>query len=206
MASSSSHASIVLATPPPTDLPAVPTVSNATPINARTLLLAPPSVAAHEDWLQEALGPLDRSMTDLQMLDRISVISMLPNTYDLIMIMTSVDGVRRNEALQFLDRKACTKLVRSMKIGARLETQDRPLKASDIPEAVLSGLTLEAGSFMKQELMEKAIPLRSNLGFKTTLALPLDDSDEELIDEDTLLTDEDRLFTKCNICQATESL
>lgn len=70
---------------------------------ARTLLLAPPSIASHEEKLRNVLAPHDRAFTDFQMLDRLaaSLVTLPPSTYDLVLILTDADGIRK-ESTQLL--------------------------------------------------------------------------------------------------------
>lgn len=188
------------------------------PVQAkRTLLLAPPSIATHEDKLRGLFSTFDRSTTDLQMLDRLSagVVSLPATTYDLVLILTDTDGTRRSEALKLLTRDVYTTLVPAMKAGAKLQTQDSALNASDAMEAVLAGLVQSDNGFEKPNFdPSAAVPLKFGLKRKnkptpptavpsipTGLAAPMGidspatnhdrDEDDELINEDTLLSEED---------------
>ncbi|KAJ5465889.1 hypothetical protein N7530_009676 [Penicillium desertorum] len=180
--------------------------STSKPVQAkRTLLLAPPPPST-----------FDRSTTDLQMLDRLSagVVSLPATTYDLVLILTDTDGTRRSEALQLLTRNVYTTLVPAMKAGAKLQTQDSALNASDAMEAVLAGLVQSDNGFEKPNFEPSAaVPLKFGLKKKnkptptavpsipTGFAAPMGidspatnhdrDEDDELINEDTLLSEED---------------
>ncbi|KAJ5961321.1 Cytokine-induced anti-apoptosis inhibitor 1 [Penicillium vulpinum] len=186
------------------------------PVQAkRTLLLAPPSIATQEDKLRGLFSTFDRSTTDLQMLDRLSagVVSLPATTYDLILILTDTDGTRRSEALKLLTRDVYAILVPAMKAGAKLQTQDSTLNASEAMEAILAGLVQSDNGFEKPNFEPSAaIPLKFGLKKKnkpTPTAVPniptgftapmgIDaptnhdrDDDDELINEDTLLSEED---------------
>ncbi|KAJ5535219.1 hypothetical protein N7527_001473 [Penicillium freii] len=190
------------------------------PVQAkRTLLLAPPSIATQEDKLRDLFSTFDRSITDLQMLDRLSagVVSLPATTYDLVLILTDTDGTRRSEALKLLTRDVYATLVPSMKPGAKLQTQDSALNASDAMEAVLAGLVQSDNGFEKPSFdPSAAVPLKFGLkkknkptapaavpvipSFPTGFAAPMGidsptnhdrDDDDELINEDTLLSEED---------------
>ncbi|CAP94083.1 electron carrier [Penicillium rubens] len=191
--------------------------STTKPVQAkRTLLLAPPSIATQEDKLRDLFSTFDRSTTDLQMLDRLSagVVSLPATTYDLVLILTDTDGTRRSEALQLLTRNVYTTLVPAMKAGAKLQTQDSALNASDAMEAVLAGLVQSDNGFEKPNFEPSAaVPLKFGLKKKnkptptavpsipTGFAAPMGidspvtnhdrDEDDELINEDTLLSEED---------------
>ncbi|KGO39414.1 Cytokine-induced anti-apoptosis inhibitor 1 [Penicillium expansum] len=190
------------------------------PVQAkRTLLLAPPSIATHEDKLRGLFSTFDRSTTDLQMLDRLSagLVSLPATTYDLVLILTDTDGTRRSEALKLLTRDVYATLVPAMKAGAKLQTQDSALNASDAMEAVLAGLVQSDNGFEKPNFdPSAAVPLKFGLkkknkptpptavpiipSFPTGFAAPMGidsptnhdrDDDDELINEDTLLSEED---------------
>ncbi|KXG50620.1 Cytokine-induced anti-apoptosis inhibitor 1 [Penicillium griseofulvum] len=190
--------------------------SSPKPVQAkRTLLLAPPSIATQEDKLRGLFSTFDRSTTDLQMLDRLSrgVVSLPATTYDLVLILTDTDGSRRSEALQLLTRDVYATLVPAMKAGAKLQSQDSALNASDSMEAILAGLVQSDNGFEKPNFdPSAAVPLKFGLKKKnkptptavpsipTGFAAPMGidvptnhdrDDDDELINEDTLLSEED---------------
>ena len=174
----------------------------------RTLLLAPPSLATKEDKLEDVFKSYDRHTTDLQMLDRLSAgLVILPsNAYDFILVLTDTDDALLSNPLQLLNRNVYTAIVPSMKAGARLRLQFGSFNAAEAREAVLSGLIEKDGAFQKAHDDDTvAIPL--NLGAKNKTSAQngtngntnkmvhtLDnslDSDDELIDENTLLDEED---------------
>ncbi|KAI0170857.1 Fe-S cluster assembly protein dre2 [Pestalotiopsis sp. NC0098] len=136
---------------------------------ARTLLLAPPSIASHEEKLRQVLAAHDRSVTDLQMLDRLSagLVSLPEATYDLIMVLTDADGTRAESTL-LLNRDVFAKVVPSLKVGGRLQAQNGTLghgsDSADAREAVLAGLVAGAHGFTKAEEEEAAVPLKLSFG------------------------------------------
>lgn len=188
------------------------------------------------------MGMHDRQSTDMQMLDRLNMglVSLPEATYDLIMVLSDADNTRR-ESQSLLGRNVFELLVKSLKVGGVLRSQDEQLGASDGAEkneAILAGLSYEAGKgFVKQDFSQVAVPLKLGRkngnrangvaqaagGLNTThdgsVSLPLngkrknedmtntipagvgfddgslnglaEDSDDELIDEDTLLDEED---------------
>lgn len=167
---------------------------------ARTLLLAPPSVAAHEEKLRSVFSSFDRASTDLQMIDRLSagLVTLPASTYDLVLVLTDDDGARRPEALSMLSRRMYSALVPSMRVGAKLKAQDGPLSPADAREAVLAGLVNTNGVFEKAEEDEVVVPLRLGANKKKANVVPVqlddldrDDDDDDIIDEDTLLTESD---------------
>ena len=168
--------------------------------SSRTLLLAPPSVAAHEEKLRSLFSSFDRNSTDLQMIDRLSagLVALPASTYDLVLVLTDDDGTRRPEALSLLSRSVYTTLVPSMSVGAKLKAQDGPLRPADAREAVLAGLVNTNGVFEKVEEEEVVVPLRLGAGKKKPTVVSLQpqdldraDDDDDIIDEDTLLTESD---------------
>ncbi|THC94108.1 hypothetical protein EYZ11_006397 [Aspergillus tanneri] len=181
-------------------------------IQQRNLLLAPPSIAAHEEKLRDLFSTFDRSTTDLQMLDRLGagLVPLPADTYDLVLVLTDTDGARREEAIKLLSRDVYKVLVPAMKAGGKLQLQEGRLGANEGLEAILAGLVEKDGSFEKQMFETAAVPLRlggkrkkketssngvSN-GFSNgvqtngTNGVGFVDGDE-LIDEDTLLSEDD---------------
>ncbi|KAJ5167222.1 Fe-S cluster assembly protein dre2 [Penicillium canariense] len=172
--------------------------------------MAPPS---GPETLHALFTTFDRQTTDLQMLDRLSTgaVTLSPNTYSLVLILTETDGSRRAEALQLLTRNVYTALVPAMKPGAKLQTQDKALTAAEAMEAIMAGLAQNEAGFEKPNFEQaSAVPLKLGgrkkktaapagimMGF-TTNSTPGNnhdrDDDEELINEDSLLDEED--FTR----------
>ncbi len=183
----------------------------------RTLLVAPPSIAAHEEKLHALYATFDRTSSDLHMLDRLAagLGSLPPATYDLVCVITGASGQLRSEATALLGRDVLGRVVPAMRPGGRLAAQDGA-GFGDLREAVLAGLVADgAGGFTKPAYADdEAVPLR--FGKKngavngTKLAPPppvvkatlqgvgfvdLDDdyeSGDELVPEDELLTEEER--------------
>ncbi|OAL32612.1 hypothetical protein AYO20_07922 [Fonsecaea nubica] len=198
----------------------------------RTLLLSPPSLSSHQEILTGLLEMHDRAHTDLQMLDRLSLglVSLPQSTYDVITILSDADGSRR-ESQNLISRDILALLVKALKSGGHLRSQDGSFGAMDGPEkteTILAGLSFQPGvGFVKPNYgAQDSVPLR--FGRKKTsqaaggltsarngesVSLPvngkrkstddaivpagvgfddgMDDSDDELIDEDTLLDEED---------------
>jgi hypothetical protein len=170
----------------------------------RSLLLAPPSIAAHEEKLRDIFATFDRSVTDLQMLDRLSAgfVALPVSAYDLVLVLTDTNGARRNEALGLLTRDVFNVLTPSMKASAQLQLQDGPFLPNEGREAILAGLVEKNGAFEKPQYQGAAVPLRFGLNKKKNKVAPepvkvesvgfVDNyDDDELIDEDDLLADED---------------
>lgn len=134
-------------------------ITAATSTQNRTLLLAPPSIAAQGT---SALPTFDRDTTDLQMLDRLyaGLVTLPAATYDLVLLLTDTDGARHAEATGLLSRGVFASLVDAMKSGASLRTQDGRFDASESREAVLAGLVEKDGGYEKVEEEEVVVPLR----------------------------------------------
>ncbi|CAK7234727.1 electron carrier [Sporothrix curviconia] len=186
--------------------------------STRTLILAPPSIAAHEEKLHALFAPgaYDRAASDLQMLDRLAAgfVPLTANTYDVVLVLTDADGAQRDEALGLLStRQVFGALVPAMKNGARLQFQDGArLDGAGAREAILAGLVDKDGVFEKVEEEEVVVPLRlkkkvvpkpavamvsppaTTPAKRSAVVLDLGEySDgEELVDEDSLLTAEER--------------
>jgi len=102
-----------------------PFSSSKTGNSERTLLLAPPSIASHEEKLRNVLSTHDRAFTDLQMLDRLAagLVTLPASTYDLVLVLTDADGTR-HQSTQLLSRNVFSKMVQALKAGGKLQAQD----------------------------------------------------------------------------------
>lgn len=191
----------------------------------RTLILAPPSIASHEEKLRGVLATHDRATTDLQMLDRLSAgfVALPAAAYDLVLVLTDADGSRA-ESTALLGRDVLGRIVPALRVGGRLRAQDGSLGAAssgaDAREAVLAGLVAGADGFTKAEEEEEAVPLKLSFGKnkkkdaagtvplkKLVVAAPpvaappagvgfVDFSDDFDVDDDDDLIDEDDLLTE----------
>lgn len=144
-----------------------PSATKMSGASVRTLLLAPPSISSHEENLRAVLATHDRSVTDLQMLDRLSVglVNLPSSTYDLILVLTDADGTRR-ESSQMLGREVYSKVVESLKPGGKLQSQDGTLGqnnfSAEYTEAILAGLVTNGtdGMIKPNYNSNDAVPLR----------------------------------------------
>lgn len=138
----------------------------------RTLLLAPPSIASHEEKLRQVLASYDRSVTDLQMLDRLSagLVNLPDTTYDTILVLADADGTRAESSL-LLNRNVFAKVVATLRVGGKIKAQDGSLTASsstsDAREALLAGLSPGDDGFTKpDDEADAAVPLKLSFGKK----------------------------------------
>ncbi|EKD16584.1 uncharacterized protein L3040_001326 [Drepanopeziza brunnea f. sp. 'multigermtubi'] len=134
--------------------------------SARTLLLAPPSIASHEESLRDVLASHDRSVTDLQMLDRLSagLVTLPSSTYDLILVLADADGTR-TESTQLLGRDVFSRIVQALKAGGKLQAQHgtfgQESASVEAREGIMAGLVPEGTGMMKPDYSAgEAIPLR----------------------------------------------
>ena len=122
-------------------------------VQQRTLILSPPSLSSHPERLNEILAAHDRTATDIQMLDRLSLslVSLPTATYDLILILTDADNTR-SESQSLITKDVLSRMVHSLKSGGRLRTQDGKLASEDSVtqrEAIFAGLMVENGDMVK---------------------------------------------------------
>ena len=214
--------------------------------NLRTLLLSPPSLSSHPDRLDSVLAAHDRSATDIQMLDRLalSLVSLPDSLYDTVLVLLDADGTR-SESKSLLTKDVLDRMVKALKPGGNIQSQDGSFAVGDESErkaVILAGLIVD-GTTVEKPLYHTtaSIPLRVgkrddakastsaagtgavtlNISGKrkngpTATARPTGvgyvgsdddlktpgtgdhDSDDELIDEDTLLDEND---FKLNIVQ-----
>lgn len=148
------------------DFSPITTTTKTTSFNPRTLLLAPPSIASHEEKLRNVLATHDRTVTDLQMLDRLSagLVTLPESTYDLVLILTDADGTRA-ESAELLTRDVFGKITQALKAGAKLQAQDgtfgQEIDGAEYREAILAGLVAEGGVMLKPDHSASvAVPLR----------------------------------------------
>ncbi|KAK0635870.1 cytokine-induced anti-apoptosis inhibitor 1, Fe-S biogenesis-domain-containing protein [Bombardia bombarda] len=146
----------------------------------RTLLLAPPSIASHEERISALFSIFSRATTDLHMLDRLAagLVTLPPATYDLILVLTDADGSRRAETSTLLSgRDVWARLAPALKAGGKLRSEDGSLGTGGAPEAreaVLAGLVsgADGNGFTKPDYAEEeAVPLRFGLKKKAAAAL-----------------------------------
>jgi hypothetical protein len=134
--------------------PTAPPTTKQSSMNARTLLLAPPSISSHEETLRNVLSTHDRSTTDLQMLDRLSagLVTLPDSTYDIVLILTDADGTR-TESNKLLGRDSFEKIVRALKAGGKLQAQDgafgQNVGGNEHREGILAGLVAEGNGMVK---------------------------------------------------------
>ncbi|KAL8911175.1 MAG: hypothetical protein Q9172_007717 [Xanthocarpia lactea] len=137
--------------------------SNNTP--PRILLLSPPSLSSHPEKLNDIVAAHDRSATDIQMLDRLSLsLVHLPEaTYDIVLVLLDVDQ-SRNESSKLLTSSVLPLIVKSLKPGGTFTSQDGTLAITESPErseAIFAGLVIENGNMVKPNYSAAdSVPLR----------------------------------------------
>ncbi|KAJ6779441.1 hypothetical protein PWT90_05420 [Aphanocladium album] len=137
----------------------------------RALLLAPPSLASHASALANVLTQYDRSITDLQMLDRLSAgLVKLPSAqYDLILVLSDA-AATLTESLGLLDRAVVGAVAESLRPKGQLraENASENLETTALAkEAVLAGLVGSgAGGFSKPDYGENDGAVSLKLGFR----------------------------------------
>lgn len=131
----------------------------------RTLLLSPPSLSSHPEKLDNVLAAYDRNATDIQMLDRLSLslVSLPQTTYDIILILLDADN-SRTESRKLLSGDLLSQVIRSLKPGGKISSQDGDFGIKDADErreAVLAGLMLEGTDMVKPNYGDThSVPLR----------------------------------------------
>ncbi|KAI4228993.1 MAG: hypothetical protein L6R36_001230 [Xanthoria steineri] len=131
----------------------------------RLLLLSPPSLSSHPEKLDGIVAAHDRSATDIQMLDRLSLsLVHLPEaTYDIVLILLDADQTRK-ESSRLLSPSVLQLIVKSLKPGGTLTSQDGTLANTESPErseAIFAGLVIENGNMVKpNDSATDSVPLR----------------------------------------------
>ncbi len=114
------------------------------------------------------------------MLDRLSLslVSLPEATYDIILVLADADNTRA-ESKKLLNRDVLSRIVRSLKPGGRLKSQDGKFATDDAEErreAIFAGLLVEGDDMVKPDhTATQSVPLRfgknqSNGGTATTSA------------------------------------
>ena len=99
------------------------------------------------------------------MLDRLSLslVTLPPTTYDLIMILMDGDGARA-ESKRLLNVDLLSRIVKSLKPGGRIQSQDGMFGIEDEEErreAIFAGLTIEGNDLVKpHQEATQSVPLR----------------------------------------------
>ncbi|KAI1053876.1 uncharacterized protein FIESC28_07177 [Fusarium coffeatum] len=144
----------------------------------RTLLLAPPSLAANADALSTVLADYDRSITDLQMLDRLSVglVNLPASTYDIVLVLSDASS-KLDESLGLMNRTVLGPVADSLKPSGRLQSQNGNAleEPSLAKEAVLAGLVSSQGGFEKPDYGDNDGAVTLKFGKKKTQPAPLAD-------------------------------
>ena len=131
----------------------------------RTLLLSPPSLSSHPERLNDIVAAHDRSATDIQMLDRLSLslVSLPESTYDIILLLTDADNTRA-ESNKLLSESLLSKIVKALKPGGKLRSQDGRYAVDDKQEradAIFAGLIMEGSDLVRPNYESTAsVPLR----------------------------------------------
>lgn len=131
----------------------------------RTLLLSPPSLSSHPEKLNKVIAAHDRSTTDIQMLDRLSLslVSLPESTYDIILILLDVDTTKPHSH-SFLTRDVLLHIVKALRPGGRLQSQDGTLASQDSEarrEAIFAGLIVDENGLLKPSHdATQSVPLR----------------------------------------------
>lgn len=131
----------------------------------RSLLLCPPSLSSRPEKLDNVLAAHDRNASDIQMLDRLSLslVSLPEATYDMILILADADNTR-TESKKLLNRNVLSRVVRSLKPGGRLKSQDGKFATGDAEErreAIFAGLLVEGDDMVKPDhTATQSVPLR----------------------------------------------
>ena len=131
----------------------------------RSLLLSPPSLSSHPEKLDNVVAAHDRNATDIQMLDRLSLslVSLPEATYDVVLILADADNTE-TESAKLLNREVLSRIVRSLRPGGRLKSQDNGFAADGTEarrEAIFAGLLVEGEDMVKPDhSATQSVPLR----------------------------------------------
>ncbi|KAL9601287.1 MAG: hypothetical protein Q9219_002582 [cf. Caloplaca sp. 3 TL-2023] len=131
----------------------------------RNLLLSPPSLSSRPEKLDQIVAAHDRSATDIQMLDRLSLslVNLPEATYDIVLILLDADSTR-TESQKLLTSSVLSAITRSLKPGGKLISQDNRFAIEDSinrREAIFAGLVIEGTEMIRPSYnVTDAVPLR----------------------------------------------
>ena len=147
------------------DFSAVPLKHNGQFSPPRTLLLSPPSLSSRPEKLDTVFAAHDRSATDIQMLDRLSLslVSLPEATYEIILILTDADETRM-ESRKLLSKDLLGLIAKALKPGGKLRSQDGKFATEDEQErreAIFAGLVVEGQDIVRPNYAStESIPVR----------------------------------------------
>lgn len=131
----------------------------------RTLLLSPPSLSSYPEKLDKIVAAHDRTATDIQMLDRLSLslVSLPESTYDIILILADADNTR-SESHKLFNSEVLFRIAKALKPGGKLRSQDGKFasdNAEERREAIFAGLVVEGVDMVKPNYeATQSVPLR----------------------------------------------
>ena len=155
--------SVILDTTPDFAMPQRKSVNNTS--TTRTLILSPPSLSSHPEKLDKIVVAHDRTATDIQMLDRLSLslVSLPDSTYDIILILADADNTH-SESRELLNRDVLSRIAKALKPGGKLRSQDGKFAIEDGEErreAIFAGLVVEGADMVKPKYeATQSVPLR----------------------------------------------
>ncbi|KAG8528040.1 uncharacterized protein KY384_006956 [Bacidia gigantensis] len=145
------------------DFSLAPSKPSAPSATLRTLLLSPPSLSSHPERLENVLAAHDRTTTDIQMLDRLSLalVSLPESTYDVILLLAGVPD-QQQETSDLLSQVVLQRVVKSLKPGGKIQGQwgRFPDNENQRREAILSGLVIEGNEMTRPLHDTRSVPLR----------------------------------------------
>lgn len=109
--------------------------------SSKTLILCPPSVSSHPDLLEKALSAFDRSSTDVQMLDRLSlkVVNLPTSTYSSALILADPSST----VSQDLEPYVLQSVFNSMLPKATLRIQGEGFAGGDTIQFLVAGFMVD---------------------------------------------------------------
>jgi hypothetical protein len=132
---------------------------------SRTLVLCPPSIASKPESLESALANVERTSTDVQMLDRLTLnFASLPEaTYSTVLLLSDP----ASNASSLLEKPLLEKIIASMVPGGRWRSPGKEKWVSDR----LAFLT--AGFLVEESPSEGLVAVKPDFGGQKSVALKL---------------------------------
>ncbi|RPA95132.1 DUF689-domain-containing protein [Choiromyces venosus 120613-1] len=110
--------------------------------NSKTLILCPPSVSSHPDLLKKSLSTFDKGLTDVQMLDRLSmkVVNLPSSTYSTVLILADPSSTTVSPELE---PYVLQSVFNSMLPKATLKSQEKAFARGNTLPFLVTGFMVE---------------------------------------------------------------
>ncbi|CUS08498.1 unnamed protein product [Tuber aestivum] len=145
--------------------------------NSQALVLCPPAVSSHPDLLEKSLSIFDKSSTDVQMLDRLSlkVVTLPTSTYSSVLILADPSS---NTASLELEPYVLQCIFNSMLPKATLRSQEETFARVNTLQFLVAGFMVEKDVNGSVVLVKPEFTGNASVPLKSRRKQRVDDSSE----------------------------